>query len=159
MKKETYYLQIIRQNYRKLSIPRESLNLKLALPDDAAIAKKLYLNIGELWNWNSRKKWSNLTWSDYLNNSKNLFYISYLDGIPIGFFEFVTESDDNSMELRYFGLDSNYIGLGLGKELLINVINLAFLMNIDRLWLKTSSTDHPNALNNYLSCGFLNFHP
>lgn len=70
-----------------------------------------------------------------------------------GFCEFnLQELPD--LELKFFGLMPQYIGRGLGKYFLSQMIAHAWTHAPHRLWLHTDSNDHPRALENYKNAGF-----
>jgi GNAT superfamily N-acetyltransferase len=64
--------------------------------------------------------------------------------------------DHDEVELDTFGLIPRHVGTGLGRAFLTLVIDLAWREAPDarRLWLHTSSADHPHALRNYRRRGF-----
>jgi GNAT superfamily N-acetyltransferase len=60
-----------------------------------------------------------------------------------------------------FGLVPTFTGKGYGAEFLIRATELAWQLRTDkptrRVWLQTSSLDHPHALSNYERRGFRRF--
>ena len=48
-------------------------------------------------------------------------------------------------------------GRGLGRHLLTEAVETAWCLGAKRVWLHTSTLDHPAALPNYLSRGFRPF--
>ena len=73
-------------------------------------------------------------------------------GTPAGYFELNTKNKD--VEIAHFGLLPIFIGKGLGGGFLSVAIEKAWELKIKRIWVHTSSFDHPNALKNYLHRGF-----
>ena len=73
-------------------------------------------------------------------------------GTPAGYFELNTQ--DKDVELAYFGLLPPFVGKGLGGGLLSTAIENAWGTETNRVWVHTSSLDHPNALKNYQARGF-----
>ncbi|MEV4054419.1 GNAT family N-acetyltransferase [Amycolatopsis sp. NPDC049688] len=62
------------------------------------------------------------------------------------------------VEITTFGLVPGFVGKGLGGYALTLVVADAWaLPGTRRVWLHTSSLDHPNALPNYLRRGFRSF--
>ena len=57
------------------------------------------------------------------------------------------------VEIAYFGLLPQCIGQGLGGHLLTVAIERAWQMGATRVWLHTSTRDHPLALANYQARG------
>jgi GNAT superfamily N-acetyltransferase len=76
-----------------------------------------------------------------------------VDVAPAGYFELRRDSD-NAIEIAYFGLLPEFVGRGLGKALLSAAATEAWRAGASRVWLHTSSLDHPAALPNYLARGF-----
>ncbi|MGH9550391.1 MAG: GNAT family N-acetyltransferase, partial [Terriglobales bacterium] len=52
------------------------------------------------------------------------------------------------------GLLPDFVGRGLGKYFLVEMLNFAWLHNPSRVWLHTDSDDHPNAIKTYKNAGF-----
>ena len=75
------------------------------------------------------------------------------EGEPAGYFE-LREHDDRSVEIAYFGLLPAFLGRGWGKFLLTQAMHAAWRLGPVRVWLHTSTLDHPAALPNYLKRGF-----
>ena len=69
-----------------------------------------------------------------------------------GFFE-LRDWADGSTEIAYFGLLPAFIGRGLGGALLTEAVRRPG-RRPTRVWLHTSSLDHPAALANYVARGF-----
>ena len=64
-------------------------------------------------------------------------------------------TDDDSVEVAYFGLVPEALGRGLGKHLLSCAVRDAWALGPARVWLHTCTLDHPNALPNYVARGFV----
>jgi len=66
---------------------------------------------------------------------------------------------DGNVEITTFGLVPEFVGRGIGGYALTLAVRLAWrLPGARRVWLHTSSKDHPNALPNYRARGFEPFH-
>jgi GNAT superfamily N-acetyltransferase len=61
---------------------------------------------------------------------------------------------DGDIELASFGILPQFTGQGLGGHLLTCAVRRAWQGGASRVWLHTSSFDHPWALRNYLARGF-----
>jgi ribosomal protein S18 acetylase RimI-like enzyme len=72
---------------------------------------------------------------------------------PAGYFELKREAS-GAIEIAYFGLLPSAIGRALGKHLLTLAVEHAWRERPSRVWLHTSSLDHPHALGNYMKRGF-----
>ena len=53
--------------------------------------------------------------ADIIHSSDTIIEVLYADGCPRGFFELTKSAQNNEIELTYFGLMSDYQGLGLGR--------------------------------------------
>lgn len=86
-----------------------------------------------------------------------------MDGEDIGWASLLVEAD-GSIEIRAFGIRPEVVGCGYGGAFLTELVRHAWLMGADsdapdagasrRVWLRTSSWDHPHAVANYLARGF-----
>jgi GNAT superfamily N-acetyltransferase len=83
-------------------------------------------------------------------------YVLYVSGTPGGYFE-LDRRDTGIVELAYFGLMPDCIGLRLGPFLLDQAIKLAWQGPPvpGRLWVNTCDMDHPKALPLYQRAGFV----
>ncbi|MCA1671372.1 MAG: GNAT family N-acetyltransferase, partial [Actinobacteria bacterium] len=62
------------------------------------------------------------------------------------------------VEISTFGLVPEFVGRGFGGHFLSLAIQLAWdITGVERVWLHTSSLDHPHALGNYRNRGFRPF--
>ena len=73
-------------------------------------------------------------------------------GSPFGYIEL--DQQGESVEIAFFGLLPQYIGMKLGGFLLSEAIRLAWSLGPKRVWVHTCTLDHEHALNNYLARGF-----
>jgi GNAT superfamily N-acetyltransferase len=81
-------------------------------------------------------------------------HVLYRDGVPLGYAE-LDRRIEREVELAYFGLFPEAIGLGLGAWLLRWSIAAAWRPGgVDRVWVHTCSLDHQAALPVYLAAGF-----
>jgi GNAT superfamily N-acetyltransferase len=71
-----------------------------------------------------------------------------------GWYELRRVSDEDSVEIAYFGIVPEEFGRGLGKHMLSSAVRDAWSLAPKRVWLHTCTLDHPNALPNYLKRGF-----
>lgn len=114
--------------------------------------KFLYNIVGEPFLWFDKNDWTDEQWKDYVFD-KNLFtWVGYKNGAIAGYFELLIE--DNSVEIKYFGLTEEFIGQGLGSGFLTYAIERAWEFKPSKVILNTCDKDHPRALKNYLDRGF-----
>ena len=78
--------------------------------------------------------------------------MKYKDDL-VGFFELIFHSEENEVEIAYFGILEEYQNKKLGSYLLSQAIQKSFKRDINRVWVHTCSLDHKNALNNYIARG------
>jgi ribosomal protein S18 acetylase RimI-like enzyme len=116
-----------------------------------ALNRFLYVAVGQSWAWNDRLEWDAARWREHVDRPELETWVAYVRGTPAGYFELEMQGDD--VEIVYFGLLPEFIGLGLGGTLLTAAIERAFGVGAARAWVHTCSLDHPQALGNYLARG------
>lgn len=126
--------------------------VKMEMPD-LGFYKFLYQSVGEEWAWRDRLVMPNAELRKILSSDNTQVHVLYVSGSPAGYVELFKHEDD-SVEIMYFGLRSDYMGRGLGKHLLSHGISSAWAMNATRVWLHTCNLDGPHALANYQKRGF-----
>lgn len=143
-----------------------------ALPADAQviIAKKptvsfyryLYNTVGEPWLWYERRRLSDDALARIVQDPKVDVHVLYVEGVPAGYGE-LDARQAGQVELAYFGLIPEFIGLGVGKRFLQYLCSTAWQAGgqaqkqaeMTRLWVHTCTLDHPRALSVYQSVGFV----
>ena len=80
-------------------------------------------------------------------------WVAYEGETMAGYFELAMDEERN-VEIAYFGLLPKFIGRGVGGWLLTAATRRAWRMGGSRVWLHTSSRDHPHSLANYQARGF-----
>ena len=133
--------------------PFSNLFLEKVNPPNFQLNKFFYKEIGKKHSWTDRLVWEDKKWIDYLENSSVNTYILKRNNELIGFFEQIFDKDKLDCEIAYFGILEEYIGKKLGGYLLSEAIKISFNIGSKRIWVHTSSLDHKNALQNYLSRG------
>jgi GNAT superfamily N-acetyltransferase len=113
----------------------------------------LYNAVGERYHWIDRLDWSDEQIRAYLARPGVELWLLAHAGAPAGYYE-LRRHDDDSVEIVYFGLLQEFLGLGLGKHLLTLAVERAWAMGARRVWLHTCSLDDPAALPNDLKRGF-----
>jgi GNAT superfamily N-acetyltransferase len=79
--------------------------------------------------------------------------VLYIRGVPAGYFELERRAEVET-ELCYFGLILDFIGQGLGAWFLQQAIDAAWRRETRRVFVHTSTFDHPRALGLYQRFGF-----
>ncbi|MGH3927772.1 MAG: GNAT family N-acetyltransferase, partial [Pseudonocardiaceae bacterium] len=104
--------------------------------------------------------WSEQQWSDLLARPGVRSWIARAGTDAIGLVQLEIHPR-RDVEIIKFGLVPEFIGRGFGGHLLTLTTWLAWdaggAGSVDRVWLHTSSFDHPHALANYLKRGFRPF--
>ena len=127
--------------------------VKLIDPVDFEINKFFYKNIGKKHHWVDRLSWTNKQWIEYTSDEKLKTYVLQKNNDLAGYFELISHTEINEVEIAYLGLLEEYQNKKLGSYLLSSAIKNSFLNNPKRVWVHTCSLDHKNALNNYISRG------
>jgi GNAT superfamily N-acetyltransferase len=115
--------------------------------------------IGEPHGWTSRPAWPEARWAEHLARPEVRAWLARVGGQPAGLVELEARAG-GEVELTVFGLVPELVGQGFGGHLLTLATRLAWeTRHADggatrRVWLHTASTDHANALPNYLGRGF-----
>jgi len=115
--------------------------------------RSLYQEVGAAYHWVDRLPWTDAEITAYLSDPSVSLWVLTLDGEVAGYFE-LRKTTDESVEIAYFGLRPGFYGRGLGGYLLTGAAERAFDSGATRVWLHTSTLDHPSALPNYLKRGF-----
>jgi GNAT superfamily N-acetyltransferase len=113
----------------------------------------LYRLVGDPWNWVSRRRMSDEDLAAIIHDEKVFLYVLYVEGVPGGFAE-LDARDPETHEVKFFGLAPDFVGCGLGKFFLYNVIDLAWSHAPKKLQIETCTLDHPAALPLYQKAGF-----
>ena len=133
--------------------PTEEYSLNLLEPQNFQLNKFFYKNIGKKHKWIDRLVWTENQWMDYVSSEKVKTYVLKYKGDLAGFFELIFHSEENEVEIAYFGILEEYQNKKLGSYLLSQAIQKSFKRDINRVWVHTCSLDHKNALNNYIARG------
>ena len=126
---------------RKVEIPFPELN------------RFLHRVVGGPWRWGGRENWGEKEWRDYADRDELETWIAYVSGTPAGYYE-IEKQEDGSVRITCFGLREEFIGKGYGGCFLTHAVRRCWEIGANRVWLRTCSRDHPNALRNYQSHGF-----
>ena len=131
----------------------KNFNIHLVKPTDFQLNKFFYKNIGKNHHWVDRLIWTENQWIEYTSSKKVETYVLKNNNDLAGFFEIISHSKENEVEIAYLGLLKEYQNQNLGSFLLSSAIKISFLKKPQRVWVHTCSLDHKNALNNYISRG------
>ena len=121
------YLEIKSIDALKESIlPEDVHSIDLVNPDDFQLNKFFYKNIGKKHRWTDRLAWSDNDWIKYVSNSNVETYILKINGDLAGYFELITHTITNEIEIAYFGLLEEYQNKKFGGYLLSDAIKKSF---------------------------------
>lgn len=134
-------------------VSREIVISKLD-PPTVADYRYLYDLVGGPWLWVDRKRLSAQALHQIIASHETAIYVLRIDGTAAGFFE-LTIKDWPVVNLAYFGLAPNAIGLGLGRWFLRVAVEQAWIAGPAKLTVNTCTLDHPRALDLYKSVGFV----
>lgn len=150
----TTHLEMLRRSdmrpARRAMQKLEVIRVEIPCP---ALNRFLYTAVGAAWWWYSRLPWSYAQWLAYVDRSELETWVGYVSGTPVGYFELEAQKDGN-IEIAYFGLLPEFIGNGLGGQLLTAAITRAWDRGARRVWVHTCDLDHPRARGNYEARGF-----
>ncbi|HUQ84213.1 MAG TPA: GNAT family N-acetyltransferase [Gemmatimonadaceae bacterium] len=133
-----------------------SLRLVRVDPNDVALFRRMYRDVGGAYHWRDRNLLSDDQVRAHFARDGVELWVLHHGEEPAGFFE-LNRHDDGSVEIAYFGLTSAFFGRGLGKHLLTQAVQSAWTLGANRVWLHTCTLDSPAALPNYLARGFAPF--
>jgi GNAT superfamily N-acetyltransferase len=77
----------------------------------------LYSAVGGEWHWHERLSWTYERWMQWLDRDEQETWVAYVRGTPAGYVE-LEKQPNGSVEIAYFGLLPQFIGQGLGGQLL-----------------------------------------
>tara|TARA_Y200000002_G_scaffold236469_1_gene195348 strand:- start:849 stop:1352 length:504 start_codon:yes stop_codon:yes gene_type:complete len=133
--------------------PSKDYFVKLVQPVDFQLNKFFYKKVGNKHNWVDRLEWSNEKWINYVSDDKLKTYVLIAKKDLAGYFELISHSNKNEIEIAYLGLLEEYQNQKLGSYLLSSAIKKSFTGKPKRVSVHTCSLDHKNALDNYIARG------
>lgn len=133
--------------------PMGNLALLRCKKPTATFYRYLYSGVGAPWLWYERSIISDEQLLPLIDHEKIEIYVLYVNGTPAGYFE-LNLREFPEIELGYFGLMPEFLGLKLGPYLLGQAIDSAWAHDPKRVWVHTCDLDHPRALPLYQRMGF-----
>jgi GNAT superfamily N-acetyltransferase len=126
--------------------------------EDAPVVRSIYARIGAPLDWGGRMAWTEAQWMDELSKPGVRAWIAVMNAETAGLVELESEANGD-VGIVVLGLVPEFVGRGFGGLLLTAATRLAWQFmrsNIPqrRVWVQTSSRDHPHALPNYKARGF-----
>jgi GNAT superfamily N-acetyltransferase len=150
----TYLEMLGRPEGRRVPAPLDKLALMRAENCTVSFYRYMYDTVGRPWLWFERRLVDDAALAALLAAPTIEIFVLYVRGVPAGFFE-LDVALPRETKLCYFGLVPDFIGRRLGPYLLQAAIDQAWSRPIRRLWLHTSTFDHPKALSTYQRAGFV----
>jgi len=137
------------------AVPAPPIKLQLLRLESPTTGYYLYLYdaIGSEWTWVNRKHMNKEELVKIIQDELVEIFVIYIGGAPAGYVE-LDRRNKPDIELAYFGLVPEYIGLGLGRYFLDWAIRQAWSYGPKRVWVNTCTEDHPRALPLYQRLGF-----
>lgn len=139
--------------------PPDPLELVEIGPDSASLVRTIYLRIWEPLGSGGRIAWSDERWAVELAAPGVRTWVARMNGADAGFVELAAELSGD-VGIVVFGLVPEFQSQGFGAAFLTLATETAWSIGSPtgtptrRVWLQTSSADHPNALPNYKRRGF-----
>ncbi|QFU93010.1 GNAT family N-acetyltransferase [Amycolatopsis sp. YIM 10] len=122
------------------------------------LIRELHARVGAPHGWSSATR-TDAGWDEWLAKEDREYRVIRFDGEAAGATDYVPQ-DGGDVEISTFGLLPEFVGRGLGGYALTLVVQEAWAVpGARRVWLHTSTKDHPNAMPNYLRRGFRIFEP
>jgi len=150
----TTYLEMVTRPSLAVTRPnRSGMLLRLEEPT-IGFYRYLYGAIGSRWGWSERAAMTDDELLEVIGDERVEIFVLYMGGVPAGTFE-LDRRVEGEIELRHFGLAPEFIGRGLGKHLLASAVDAAWDHEPDRVWVRSSSLDHPRGLLTYQWAGFV----
>lgn len=150
----TYYLEMTSASMLTPKKEPKGMEIKECRIKQFKFNRFLYQIVGGQWQWTDKLSWTDDQWKEFAENENLRTWVGYYKGSPAGYFE-LQKQKGNVIELAYFGLVPEFIGMGLGGYLLSCAVKKAWEWDAPRkVWVHTCTLDHPNALQNYQARGF-----
>ena len=129
-----------------------------ALERDSPLIPEILARVGAAYGWKSAGRTAEEWRVWFAASPRRMFGLLSFEGEPAGIVAYDPHPGDE-VEIKSFGLLPEFIGKGLGGYALTLGIERAWELfpPVSRVWLHTSSFDHPNALPNYHRRGFRTF--
>lgn len=115
----------------------------------------LYDAVGRNWGWMDRKRMSDSELETVLLDKDTEVYVLYIRGVPAGYAELNFKKFPKEVDLAYFGIMPEFIGMKLGPYFLNWAISEAWQRGPDCITVNTCTLDHPKALPLYQKFGYV----
>jgi len=150
----TWYFEMLSPRQFTPAHETPDLQVRQMNPPLPGYIKFLWCAIGEPWPWLDRVHWTDAEWEAVAADPAMTFWVGYLEGTPVGYYE-LRQGGETGVEILYFGLLPQFIGHGYGGQLLNEAVSIGWAMGTHRVWVHTCSRDGPAAVPNYKARGFV----
>jgi GNAT superfamily N-acetyltransferase len=143
-------------------LPPAPVKMERCERGSAALLRSTYDRIGTPHNWIGRSGWSEGQWEELLARREVQPWLAWVDQGCAGMVELEVQPCGD-VEITVFGLVPEFVDKGYGGHVLTLGTQLAWRAKSPegeatrRVWLHTSSLDHPHAMPNYERRGFRPF--
>ena len=156
----TYLEMTAPDQLRPGRLPAEAVGLE-PVAHDAEVLRRTHDRVGAPHHWSS-VGWSASRWREHAGQRGMRHWVVRVDGDVAGVLS-AQAQPQGDVEIDVFGLVPEHVGRGHGGHALTLAVRQAWRLEaigaerVRRVWLHTSSLDHPHALGNYRSRGFRPF--
>jgi GNAT superfamily N-acetyltransferase len=148
------HLELAKGDFQPKRSGRSDVAFSHVNPVNPALNRFFYAAVGGQWFWIDKRSWTLAQWTERLADAHRLeTWILTVGGVPAGYVE-LERKGEGQVEIDYLGLLPQYIGGGLGADLLTRACERAFEMGASTVLLNTCNLDHPKARANYEARGF-----
>ncbi len=149
-------VRFLRMDHRPADpAPRLPGGIGLVRLDACTVAfyRYLYNTVGADYVWWLRRTMPDRELGSLLADPAVSIHVLYRGGEPAGFFELDARTR-TTVNLSYFGLMPNAVGIGAGYAFLRLAVDFAWQAGPKTVTVNTCTADHPRALPTYLRAGF-----
>lgn len=154
LKATVTHLQMTRRPRAGTPLP-VNLHATLIRATDIPLHFYRYLQwqVGQEWHWVERLRLTDAQLAEIVHAKTTRIFVLSVDGAPAGFFE-LSDSEETTVELSYFGLMDHVRRRGLGEWMLGQALGTAWSSTPARVIVSTNTLDHHAALPLYQKMGF-----
>lgn len=147
---------------RPAPLPGVEMSFTLAQVPSPDFSRALYATVGARVCWTDRFTWTHDEWTRWVSRPELSTWLALAEGTVAGFFEIEAQPGGDT-EVHLVGLTPAFVGRRFGGYLVEQCVRRAWqrgrLWAVEsgpagRVWLRTCTLDHPNALANYVRRGF-----
>lgn len=143
-------------------VPPARVELQEVDRSAAGLLRSTYVRIGEPHGWIGRSAWTDAEWEEELSRPGVHAWVARAGRSVAGLVELEAEASGD-VGIVVFGLVPEFVADGFGGHFLTLATRAAWGLtspegtSTRRVWVQTSSRDHPHARSNYVRRGFRAF--